>query len=173
MLFPDYYFLKINFNIFLPSTPMSSKWSISIIFSNYSTTCLCITYYSHSCCMPPHLMTLLHKDTQFCTLVLCSMSSPNILPSSLLRYPQRGRRPTGIWFRGDKVSHLYKTTGNITVTMTYHLLMMNRRYTSTRLHGITSHKTAIFMVLVCHISNFVIFVALRGVFWSTVRKHTE
>jgi hypothetical protein len=36
---PPPYFLKICFNIILPSTPLSSKWSISISFPDQIPVC--------------------------------------------------------------------------------------------------------------------------------------
>jgi hypothetical protein len=47
---PLFHFLKINFNFILPSTPSSSKWSLSLVFPHQNP--LCMPPLPHTCLMP-------------------------------------------------------------------------------------------------------------------------
>jgi hypothetical protein len=89
--------LKIQFNIILPSTPRSSKWSLSFRFRHQNPLCTSPLFYA--CCMPSpsncsHLIIRkifveLYKSLSyslcnyFHSLVTLSLLGPNILLNTL------------------------------------------------------------------------------------------
>ena len=60
---PQSYFLKIHFNIILPSTSRSSKWSLSTVFSHQNTTRT--SPVSHTCYTPRPSYSLFDNPNYF------------------------------------------------------------------------------------------------------------
>ena len=119
------HFLKINFNIILPSTPGSYKWSFSLTCSHQHPVCtslLPLTYY-----MPAHFILFylfarikFGEEYRSLSSSLCSLQSPvtpflvgpNILFSILFSDTLSLRSFVNV---SDQVAHPYKVTGKIIV----------------------------------------------------------
>jgi len=127
---PTSHFLKIHFNIIIPSTPGSSKWSLSLRFphqnpvslslSPYVLHALSISFFSiwspeqywvsstdHSA---PHYVVFSHSP------VTSSLLGPNILLGTLFSNTLSLRSSISV---SDQVSHPYKTTGKIIFLYTF------------------------------------------------------
>ena len=119
-----FHFLKIHLNIILPSTPGSSKWSLSLWFphtnriyiSSLSYICY-ITGLSHSSGFDPR--TLLGDEykslgTSSCrflpSAVASSLLGPNILLSTLFSNALIPRSSLNVKYQ---VTYPYKTTGKL------------------------------------------------------------
>ena len=122
---PAFHFLKICFNIFLPSTLRSSKWILSLKFPHQNP--VHASPLAHTRYMLRHLIldlitqTILSVGYRLLSSSLCSflyspvsssLLGPNILPSTLLSNILSLRPSLKV---SDQVSHPYKTTGKIIV----------------------------------------------------------
>ena len=126
---PTSHFLKIHFNIILPSTPWSSKWPSGLFPSGFPTKTLYTTILSSiraTCPAHPILLyfttrTILGKEYRSLSSSLCSfLHSP--LTSSLLgpNIPLNTQFSNNLTLRSsfnvsDQVSHPYNTTGKLIV----------------------------------------------------------
>jgi hypothetical protein len=125
---PSSHVLKIHFTIILPSTPGSSKWSLSVRFPHQNPVC---TSPLHPVCYLPclsHSSWFDHLNSMWwgeeyrsfssliCSLlhplVTLSLLGPNIFLSTLFSNVLSLNSSLSV---SDQVSHPYKTTGKIIV----------------------------------------------------------
>ena len=118
--------LSIHLNIFLPSTPGSSKWSLPLRFPNKVLYTPLLSPIHATC--PAHLIRLelitrvmfgeecRSLNSSICSFLHSPVTSPllgpNILLSTLFSKTVSLRSSLNV---SDQVSHPYKTTGKITV----------------------------------------------------------
>ena len=128
------HFLNIHFNIFFPSAPGSSKWSLSLRLPHLYTP----LFYPIRATFPAHLIllnfitqTILGKQHRSLSSslhsflhspVTSSLLGPNILLSILFSHTLSLRSSLNM---SDQVSHPYKTTGKIIVL---YILIFNVYY---------------------------------------------
>jgi hypothetical protein len=114
---PTFHFLKIHDNI-LPSTPRSSKWSLSLMFPHQNPIYVSLlpqTYYTPR---PSHSSPLDHRTIlssslcSFLYFVTSSVLGTNILISTLFSNTLSLRSSLNVI---DQVSYPYKTTFKIIV----------------------------------------------------------
>ena len=122
---PPSHFLKIHFNIILPSMPGSSKWSLSHRFTHKNPV---YTSLPHTCYIPcPFILLNLIPRIKFgeeyrslssslCTFlhspITLFLLGPNILLNTIFSNTLSLRSSLNM---SDQVSHPYKTTGKIIV----------------------------------------------------------
>ena len=116
---PTSHFLKIYLNIIFPSTPGSSKWSLSLRFPQQNP--VYISPLPHMCYTPrsSHSSRFYHPSntiSSLCSflhsLVTSSLLGPNIFLNTLFSNTLSLRSSLNV---SDQVSHPYKTTGKIIV----------------------------------------------------------
>jgi len=141
---------KIHLNITLPSTPGSSKWSLSLRFHHQNTEHTSPLPHTRYMPCPPHssrfdhlknvwsgeeIIKLLHSP------VTLSLSVPNILLSTLLSNTFTLCFTLNV---SNQVSHPYKTTGKIIVLYTLIFIFLNSKLQDKRFalndskHSLTS-----------------------------------
>jgi len=76
------HFLKIHFNIILPSTPGSSKWSLSVRFHHQTPVCTCP--HPHTCYMPCYLPWFGHPNNIWRGPLLQAVTNERIVDDSVI-----------------------------------------------------------------------------------------
>ena len=133
MLPPPSHFLKVHFNIILPTTPRFPKCILSLVFPQLNPLCnypvIRATCPAHLILLPcpAHLILLdlipriydeeyRSSSSSLCSFLqshlISSLFSPTILFSSLLSYTFSLRSSLNV---SDQLSHPYKTTGKLIV----------------------------------------------------------
>jgi len=131
------HFLKMHFNIILPSMPRSSKWFISHRFTHQNPV---YTSLPHTCYMPcPFILLNLIPQIKFgeeyrslssslCAFlhspITSSLLGPNILLNTLFTNTLSLRSSLNM---SDQVSHPYKTTGKIIVLCILIFIFLNSK----------------------------------------------
>ena len=123
---PPSHFLKIHFDIIIPSMPWSPKWSLSLMFPHQNPVCTSPDLHMYYMPHPSHSSRFGHPNniwwwhrrvsSSFCSFlhspVTSSLLSPNILLSTLFSYTLSLHSSLNM---SDQVSHPYKTTGKVII----------------------------------------------------------
>ena len=134
------HYFKIRFNIFLPPTPGSSKWSPALMSPHQNP--VCTPPLPHTCHVTAHLilfylikLTIFGEDhrswsSSLCTFlhspVASSLVVPYIFLSTLFSNTLSLLSSLNV---SDQLSHPYKTTGKITVfyvSSSWHIILQNK-----------------------------------------------
>ena len=133
---------RIRVNIIIPSTPGSSKWSLSLrlptkslstpLFSPYvlhapSTSSFSICHPNNIGCEVKSLSSSLYSFLH--SAVTSSLLGPNILLNTLFANTLSLRSSLSV---SDQVSHLYKTTGKTVINYESQYLMFSIEMNSVR-----------------------------------------
>ena len=121
---PTSHFLKIHFNIILPSTPGSSKWSLPFRFSYQNLVCTSLLPIRATCTAHLILLDFITRtilgeqyrslSTSLCSFLHSPITSPLLGPNVLLNALFSNTLSLRSCFNvSDQVSHPYKTADKI------------------------------------------------------------
>ena len=187
---PTSHFLKIDFNIILPSATGSSKWYLSLRFSHQSP--VYASTLPHSCYMPhlyhssrfnhPKILSEEYRslNSSLCSFlhspVTSSLLGPNIPLSTVFSNTLSLRSSLNV---NDQVSHPYKTTGNITVLYYWIFIFLDSNLedksfcTEWWQAFFLCHNITIISILVCLIPLYCIFLPEVSTAYSSSSNHTK